>query len=289
MSIPSPPQGVWHIGIIPVRAYALAILTGMFVAIYVGRKRYAARGGDPEVVLDVAVWAIPVGIVGARLYHVITDYQLYFGPGKHPLDALKIWNGGLGIWGGVIAGALTCAIVLRRRGLTVAPFADALAPGVIFAQAIGRLGNWFNQELFGSPTTLPWGLQIDAAHTPSQFPVGTLFHPTFLYELVWCVCAGCFLLWWDKKYLIKGGQLFALYVFVYALGRIWVENLRIDPAHIIWGLRLNVWTTLAGAVLAILIYWWLGRGDQSSFVQAHECDNNSQRNSSWMKASSQNV
>ena len=218
--IPSPSSAVWYLGPIPVRAYALCILTGVFVAVWWSDRRYRARGGRPELVLDVAIVAVPAGIVGARLYHVISSPDDYFGPNGDLARIPQTWQGGLGIWGGIAGGVLAGVLLLRHRGLRVAPLADAVAPTLLVAQAIGRLGNWFNQELYGSPTTLPWGLRIDEAHLPagSTYPPGTLFHPTFLYEALWNL-AGAALL-------------------------VWIEMLRIDEAETVLGLRLNVWTSI---------------------------------------------
>ena len=167
LSIPSPAQGVWYLGPLPIRAYALLIVTGIVVAVVVGSRRYVARGGSKGVIGDIAIWAVPFGIVGGRLYHVVTDWQLYFGPdGRGWVAALRIWDGGLGIWGAISLGALGAWIGARRLGVALPPVADAIAPGIALAQAIGRWGNWFNQELFGAPTSLPWGLYIDPAHRP---------------------------------------------------------------------------------------------------------------------------
>ncbi|MCI6412008.1 prolipoprotein diacylglyceryl transferase family protein, partial [Schaalia hyovaginalis] len=180
-SIPSPDRGVWYIGPLPLRAYGLIIVTGMILAVWWTAKRYGKRGGDPELLYDVAMWAIPMGIVGARLYHVVTTPENYFASPESMLRILKIWEGGLAIWGGVFFGALGAWIAVRRAGRRLGPVADSLAPALIMAQGIGRWGNYFNQELFGSPTTLPWGLEIDDAHLPAGYASGTLFHPTFLY------------------------------------------------------------------------------------------------------------
>ncbi|MFC2556330.1 MAG: prolipoprotein diacylglyceryl transferase family protein, partial [Pauljensenia sp.] len=180
--IPSPSTGVWYLGPIPLRAYGIVIAVGMIVGVWWTARRYRARGGDPDVLYDVAMWAIPIGIIGARLYHVVTSPEAYFGPGGDPWLIPQIWRGGLGIWGGVGAGALGAFLAVKRAGVRFGPIADSLAPALLVAQAIGRWGNWFNQELFGGPTTLPWGLQIDAAHLPAGYAPGTLFHPAFLYE-----------------------------------------------------------------------------------------------------------
>ncbi len=258
-SIPSPPESVWWIGPIPIRAYALCIIAGVIVAIWLGERRWAARGGTGGVVTDVAVWAIPFGLVGARLYHVITDYQLYFGPGPgKPIDALKIWNGGLGIWGAVALGALGAWIACRRRGISLAAFADAVAPGLVLAQAIGRWGNWFNQELYGRPSDLPWALEIDLAHRLPEYLNVATYHPTFLYESLWNIGVAVLVIWADRRFQLGHGRAFALYVAAYTLGRAWIEYLRIDPAHHFLGLRINDWTS--GVVfLGAVAYLWFTR------------------------------
>ena len=248
--IPSPSSGVWHIGPIPIRAYALCILTGVFVAVWWSDRRYRARGGEPEVVLDVAIVAVPAGIIGARIYHVLSSPEAYFGPNGDLALIPQVWLGGLGIWGGIAGGVLAGVLLLHHRGLRVAPLADAVAPALLVAQAIGRLGNWFNQELYGAPTTLPWGLQIDDAHLPagSTYPPGTLFHPTFLYEALWNLAGAALLVWIGRRMLARrgltGGRLLWVYLMVYTAGRVWIEMLRIDEAETILGLRLNVWTSI---------------------------------------------
>ena len=255
-AIPSPSRGVWHLGPFPVRAYALAILAGIVAAYYLTRRRWADRGGDPNTVLDIIFWAVPFGIVGGRIYHVVSSPDAYFGPGGNPVKALFIWEGGLGIWGAIALGAVGAWIGTRRSGVRLAPFADAVAPGLLVAQAIGRLGNWFNQELFGGPTTLPWGLQIDDLHLPEGFEPGTLFHPTFLYEMLWNLAAAALLIWLDRRYRMGHGRVFWLYVVVYCTGRLWIELLRIDPAETVLGLRLNVWTSIVvglGALVAFVV------------------------------------
>jgi len=257
--IPSPSQGVWYLGPVPLRAYALAILLGIVLAVWIARRRWAARGGDPDQVLEIAFWAVPFGIVGGRLYHVITSPDAYFGEGGEPLRAFAIWQGGLGIWGAVALGGLGAWIGARRQGLRLAPFADALAPGLLVAQAVGRLGNWFNQELFGGPTTLPWGLEIDDAHLPAGFPSGTLFHPTFLYELLWNLAGAALLVWLDRRYRLGHGRVFWLYVVLYTAGRLWIELLRIDPAHEFFGLRVNVWTSIIVGLGALVAFLVVGR------------------------------
>lgn len=251
-SIPSPDQGSWNLGPVPVRAYALAIIIGIVVAIWLGNKRYVARGGRPGLVTDVALWAVPFGIIGGRLYHVLSDWQIYFGPdGRGFAAALRIWDGGLGIWGAVALGAVGAWIGARRQGVPLPPIGDAIAPGIALAQAIGRWGNWFNQELFGRPTDLPWGLEIAVANRPTGYEEFATFHPTFLYESLWLVGVAIVVIWADKRFSLGHGRAFALYVLLYVLGRLWIELLRIDPANTLGGLRLNVWTSVIVALGAI--------------------------------------
>ena len=254
--IPSPGQGVWHLGPIPIRGYALCIIAGVIVAIWMGEKRWVARGGRPGQVGDIAIWAIPFGLVGGRLYHVITDYELYFVPGKNPVAALYVWQGGLGIWGAIALGALGAYIGCRRHNIKFPPLADALAPGVAVAQAIGRWGNWFNQELFGTPTTLPWGLKIDPAHRPPGYEQYATFQPTFLYECIWDLGVAGLVIWADRRFRLGHGRALALYVMAYTLGRGWIEYLRIDHANHILGLRLNDWTSIL-VFLGALVYFVL--------------------------------
>lgn len=221
------------------------IILGIVVAVWLGNKRYVARGGDSGTITDIAIWAVPFGIVGGRLYHVISDHQLYFGPGGSGLaGAIRIWDGGLGIWGAVALGAVGAWIGARRQGVALLPVADAIAPGIALAQAIGRLGNYFNQELFGSPTDLPWGLEIDPAHRQAGYEQFATFHPTFLYEALWMVGVALILIWADKRFNLGHGRVFALYIVLYCIGRAWIELLRIDTANHILGLRLNVWTAI---------------------------------------------
>lgn len=255
--IPSPSEGVWHLGPIPLRAYAFAILAGIVVATIISVRRYRARGGPEGAILDAIFWAVPLGIIGARIYHVFSSPDAYFGPDGNPWHAFAIWNGGLGIWGAIPAGALGVWLYLRRRGLRLATVADAMAPALLVAQAIGRLGNYFNQELFGSPTTLPWGLQIDPGVLAAQgmdYPDGTLFHPTFLYELVWNLAMAVLIVAIDRKFRLGHGRVFWLYVFCYTVGRGWIEALRIDEAELVLGLRLNIWTSILVCVVSLAIF-----------------------------------
>ena len=260
-SIPSPDQGVWYLGPFPLRAYALAIITGVVVAVWLGEKRWVARGGKPGQVGDIAIWAVPFGLVGGRLYHVITDYQLYFGEGRDPVTALYVWQGGLGIWGAVALGAVGAWIGARQAGVKFLPLADALAPGIVIAQAIGRWGNWFNQELFGRPTTLPWGLEIDPEHRPEGYADVATFHPTYLYEFVWNLGVAGLVIWADRRFRLGYGRAFALYVMGYTAGRAWIEHLRIDDVQMndVLGLRLNVWTSIVLFTVAAAYFVWSSR------------------------------
>ncbi|MET8003257.1 prolipoprotein diacylglyceryl transferase [Nonomuraea glycinis] len=259
-SIPSPSQGVWYLGFVPIRAYALCIVLGVVVAVWLSERRWRARGGQAGTMIDIAVPAVIFGLIGGRLYHVITDWQTYFGARaiKEPYQALFIWEGGLGIWGAVALGGVGVWLACRRRGLSLSAVADTVAPGIAFAQAIGRWGNWFNQELYGAPTTLPWGLEIDQQHGGEP---GVLYHPTFLYESLWNLALGIALLVIGKRLGLRYGRLFALYVAGYTLGRFWIEGLRIDPVggvdHAVefLGLRLNQYTAIVLFVGALIYFW----------------------------------
>ncbi len=260
----------------PIRGYALCIIVGIVVAVWIGEKRWVARGGRPGDVQDLAVWAVPFGIVGARLYHVITDSNLYFGDGNDPVTALYVWKGGLGIWGGVALGAVGVVIGARIKGIRLLPVLDAMAPGVLIAQALGRWGNWFNQELFGKPTDLPWGLEIDEAHRPDGYFDDSTFHPTFLYECIWNVGAFGLVIWADRRFKLGYGRVVALYVMAYTAGRGWIEYLRVDPVQLddVAGLRLNVWVSIVLFVLAAAYFVWQGRRhpgrEETVYVEGRE-------------------
>ena len=266
-AIPSPTQGVWQLGPVPIRAYALCIVAGIVAAVWLTEKRWVARGGAPGEVLDIAVWAVPFGIIGGRLYHVISSPRAYFGEGGDPLRAFAIWEGGLGIWGAIALGAVGAWIACRRRGIPLPAFGDALAPGLLVAQAIGRVGNWFNNELYGRATDLPWALRIyewtgtRAVVGPDGQPLalGT-FHPTFLYELLWNLAAAVVVIWADRRFRLSHGRAFALYVALYCAGRLWIELLRTDSAETIAGIRLNVYTAVVVGLLAVAyLVWQRGR------------------------------
>ncbi|MDF0528629.1 prolipoprotein diacylglyceryl transferase [Tsukamurella sp. 8F] len=269
-SFPSPPQGVWHLGPVPIRAYALCIIVGILVACWWGDKRWIARGGKPGEIVDVAVWAVPFGLIGGRLYHLITDFSTYFGAhGRGLAAAFKIWDGGLGIWGAVALGAVGAWIGCRRKGISLAHFGDAIAPCILLAQAIGRLGNYFNQELYGAVTQLPWGLEIferanrfgergaNVLDGRSDGVVLAVVQPTFLYEMVWNLLVVVALVLLDRRFDIRGGRLFALYVAGYCLGRFFIELMRDDHATHILGIRVNVFT--AAIVFACAVAYFVIR------------------------------
>jgi prolipoprotein diacylglyceryl transferase len=259
--IPSPSQGVWYLGPVPLRGYALCIIAGIIAAIWIGERRWVSRGGIRGEVTDLALWAVPFGVVGGRLYHVMTDHDLYFGAGRSPIDALYVWRGGLGIWGAITLGAVGIWIGAKTKGIRVPPALDAMVPGVLVAQAMGRWGNWFNQELFGKPSTAPWALKIDPGNRPAGYEQYATFQPTFLYESIWDLAAFVFVLWADKRWKLGHGRVVALYVMAYTAGRGWIEMLRIDDVeyqHVL-GLRLNVWTSIVLFVLGAIYFFVVGR------------------------------
>ena len=239
-SIPSPSSN--RLG--PLHMYGLMIALGVIAAVELGRSRWRARGGNPDDVYAIALWAVPAGLIGARLYHVITDWNRLYA--DHPGDIVKIWNGGLGIPGGIVAGVGVGVWVAHHRGWRLGPGLDALIPGIPLAQAIGRLGNWWNQEVFGRPTSLPWGLEIAPEHRPLDYVTSTTFHPTFLYELLWNLALCGLLIWLDRTRTMRPGTVLPLYIGGYFLGRLWIEALRSDTASEILGLRVNIWLSILG-------------------------------------------
>jgi prolipoprotein diacylglyceryl transferase len=254
-AIPAPPGNGIGLGPLELRAYGLMIAVGVVAAVVFAQRRWAARGGDPGDIAALAVWAVPAGLVGARIYHVVTDPQLFRGRWLH---VFAVWEGGLGIPGGIAAGVIVGAIVAYRRGLPIPALLDTVAPALALAQAIGRWGNWFNQELFGGPTTLPWGLRVDPSQRPEGYEQFATFHPTFLYESLWNLTLVGVLLVVERRLRLRPGRLFVVYVAGYAAGRLWVEGLRIDPANRIGGLRVNEWVSLLvlAACLAVLVIDW---------------------------------
>ena len=283
--IPSPAQGVWYVGPVALRAYAICIIIGIVVAVWWGNKRFVARGGQPGRVTDISVFAVPFGIVGGRIYHVITDNELYFGEGKNPWNAFAIWNGGLGIWGAIAFGAVGAWIGCRYYKVPLSAYADSVAPGIAVAQAIGRLGNYFNQELFGDATSMPWGLEVfvrtpggvagsippgGGCEFPTEYIKATpevlcgVYQPTFLYEILWNLGVAAVVVLADRRFRLGGGRAFAVYVAGYTLGRTWIEMLRIDPANHFFGVRINVFTSVVvflGAVLFLILRRHVGRED----------------------------
>jgi prolipoprotein diacylglyceryl transferase len=252
-----------ELGPLTIHFYALCIIAGIAIAVWLGDKRFRSHGENLEnVVADVAIWAVPFGIIGGRLYHVISSPNQYFGKNGNPIDALKIWQGGLGIWGAISVGAVAAYFAYKKQQKkkdlpTFGYFLDALAPGILLAQAVGRLGNWFNGELFGRPTDLPWALEIPVSKRPDDYASFATFHPTFLYELIWCTLIAAGLILWAKK--LAPGQVFSAYVALYSAGRLLIEIIRIDEANTIAGVRLNVWVSAILAILALLNYLRLGR------------------------------
>ncbi|MFI9414292.1 prolipoprotein diacylglyceryl transferase [Nocardia gamkensis] len=271
--IPSPARGVWQLGPFPLRAYALCIILGIVVAIWWGERRWRARGGQPGAILDVAMFAVPFGLVGGRLYHVATDWQKYFGADGNPVDALKIYQGGLGIWGAVLLGGIGAWIGCRVYRIPLPALGDAVAPPILLAQAIGRVGNYFNQELYGRETDLPWGLEIyrrvgddgrlDMMNGASTGVVDKIVHPTFLYELLWNVLVVVLLVYVDKRFRLGHGRLFALYVAGYCFGRFFIELMRADEATKIAGIRINSFTSAVVFLAAIAYFVFATKGRET--------------------------
>jgi prolipoprotein diacylglyceryl transferase len=261
-SIPSPESG--NVG--PFHMYGVLLAIAVVLATWIAETRWRRRGYPSPGIADIAFWVAVWGVIGARLYHVITDYELF----EHDFGRVfQIWKGGLGIWGAVIGGAIAVVVITRRRHMPTLVVMDCMAPALLVAQALGRWGNWFNQELFGKPTTLPWGLEISLAHRPVGYTQYTTFQPTFLYESLYCLLAVGILLLIERKLPLKQGQTFALYVILYTFGRFWFENLRIDPAHRIGPLRLNAWVSVLVCAFGIWWFWWLGRHEPRQRQPGH--------------------
>ncbi|MGQ7313517.1 prolipoprotein diacylglyceryl transferase [Microbacterium arabinogalactanolyticum] len=260
-SIPSPPVSTFPIFGITIHYYALCIIAGIIAATLITNHRLTKRGAEKWVVIDIAIIAVPLAIIGARIFHVLTHFDFYFGPGKNtwnpfePGSVWAIWEGGIAIFGALMAGAVGAWLGCRWTGIRFWTFADALAPGLLLAQAMGRFGNWFNHELFGLPTDLPWGLQIESTNPafPAGLPEGTLFHPTFLYEVIWNTLGVLVLLWLGRRLRLQWGRLFACYLIWYSAGRIVWESIRIDPSQVYLGLRSNVWAAIIGVLVGLVI------------------------------------
>ena len=260
-SIPSPDVSSFELGPIRVHFYALFILIGIALAIWIGSRRFKQRGGEGGMILDIALWAVPFGIVGGRIFHVLTHWDYYFYAGADLTKVFAVWEGGLAIFGALVLGSVGAFIGARTAGIKFLAFADAIAPGVLVAQAIGRIGNYFNNELFGLPTTLPWGLEISTANPayPAGLPAGVLFHPTFLYELIWNLMGFAVLIWLDRKLKLRWGQMFAAYLITYSIGRAFIESIRIDPSEIFFGLRTNVWSAIFTIAIGVALFVWSRR------------------------------
>jgi prolipoprotein diacylglyceryl transferase len=250
--IPSPSSNGLQLGPVFVHAYGLAYVAAVAAAVFILTRRWTARGGDRALVEEVALWGFPAGIIGGRIYFLATSWNEV---PDHWWGPFAVWRGGLGIWGGIAAGTLAGLVVLRRRGADIPAFLDCAAPALLVAQAIGRVGNYFNQELYGGPTTLPWGLEIDPAHRPSLYAGSATFHPTFLYELIWNLVLAAFLVWLGRRGTVRAPGLFALYVTGYSVGRIGEELLRVDPSRHVLGLRLNFFVASLLAIAGLL--WFL--------------------------------
>jgi prolipoprotein diacylglyceryl transferase len=256
VGIPSPEISYIDLGMFRIHFYALFILTGIVIATALADWKLSRRGAPKGAMLDIALWAVPIGIVGGRIFHVITHPNDYFYEGADLLAVFRIWEGGLAIYGAVSLGALGVYLGSRQLGIRFWSVADAIAPGLLIAQGIGRIGNYFNQELFGLPTTLPWGLQIPSSNPayPAGLPDGLLFHPTFAYEMLWNLAGAAVLLILASRLKLQWGRVFGLYLVIYSLGRIWIEAIRIDPSEIILGLRINIWSALIGLSIGIIIF-----------------------------------
>ena len=257
-SLPSPSRALWHLGPVPIRAYAICVILGVLAGLLIADRRYRRIGGRAGLILDVATLAVPFGLVGARGYSVITDYQLYIGHGHDWTAMLRIWDGRIGIPGAVAAGAAGAWIACRRAGVAFGPVAGAAAPGLAFGQAIGRWGNWFGQSLYGHPTTLPWGVAIAPEHRVRGYENFAVFQPAFLYESLWDVLVGLLVIYAARRFLLTGDRAFALYASTYAIGGFWTQSLRIDPSRHLLGLRFNQWV-LAVVFAAAVGYLCLTR------------------------------
>lgn len=264
LSIPSPPPALaqFQIGPFLIHTYAICILVGIVAAVIITQSRLSKRGAESGIVIDIILWAVPIGIIGARFYHVVTHGSDYFFPGANLWNVFAIWDGGNAIYGSLLGGAVGAFIGCRIAGIRFWSFADALAPGMLVAQSLGRLGNWFNHELFGVPTTLPWGLQIETTNVnfPVGLPANTLFSPLFLYEIVWDMIGVAIVLFVARKFSLQWGRVFAVYLIWYGLGRSWLESIRIDPtSDVFLGIPANVWASFVAIIIGIILLVVQGR------------------------------
>ncbi|MGK0714462.1 prolipoprotein diacylglyceryl transferase [Leucobacter sp. W1153] len=259
-SIPSPPS-MWSqfdLGPVTIHTYALCILAGIIAAVVITQHRLSQRGGEKGVVLDIVIWAVPFGIIGARFYHVFTHLSDYFYPGANLWSVFAIWDGGNALYGSLLGGAVGAYVGCRRTGISFWSFADALAPAMLVAQSLGRVGNYFNHELFGLPTTLPWGLEIlpTDAMFPKGMPADTLFHPLFLYEIIWNLFGVAIILLLERRFRLRWGRTFGLYLIWYGIGRSWLEAIRIDPtSDAMFGVPANIWASFAAIVIGIVLFF----------------------------------
>jgi prolipoprotein diacylglyceryl transferase len=258
-SIPAPPGSDIELGPLTLRAYGVMIALGVLAAVEIARRRWKARGGHDDDIIDIAYRAVPAGLIGARIYHVITDWKAYFP--DNPIDVFKIWNGGLGIPGGLVLGIWVGVRYARKQGWDIPDLADAIIPGIPIAQAIGRLGNWWNQEIFGKPTTLPWALEVDERFRPGEFKAFETFHPAFLYEALWNVALAIFLIWLDSTKKLKKGQILPVWVAGYGVGRFVLESIRDDFASLILGVRVNHWVSAIAVIGGAFFYWRIGKAE----------------------------
>lgn len=275
-SIPSPDITGFQLGPLTVRFYALFIIAGIIIAAWLTMRRLRQRGAKPDIVIDVALWTVPVGILGGRLYHVVTHPEDYFYLGADLWRVLYVWEGGLAIFGAIMFGSVGAYIACRRAGLRFLSFADALAPGLLIAQATGRLGNYFNQELFGTPTDLPWGLQIDPTSPafPPGLPTDTLFHPLFLYEMLWNLAGAALILALERKISLRWGKAIGIYLIVYGTGRAWFESFRLDPTEFeLWGLKVNMLVAMLVAMGGLILFLIQARRHPEPEISPYVLDN----------------
>lgn len=269
-SIPAPPGSDIELGPLTLRAYGLMIALGVLAAVEIARRRWKARGGDEDDIIDIAYRAVPAGLIGTRIYHVITDWKAYFP--DNPWGVFEIWNGGLGIPGGLVLGIWVGVRTARKKGIDVPKLADAIIPAIPVAQAIGRLGNWWNQEIFGKPTTLPWALEVDERFRPARFKEFETFHPAFLYEAVLNIVLAVFLIWLDSTKKLKKGQIMPVWIAGYGILRFALESIRDDFASLILGVRVNHWVSAIAVIVGIVWFMWIERRSENEVTESETTD-----------------